>query len=76
MPDATGARLLSSQCAQCHGTNGYSVSSFDGLAGEADEVLEEMAEYHFKPNFGIMAAQAKAYTLDEYDDDDYDDDDD
>ncbi len=65
VPDATGARLLSAQCAQCHGTNGYSVSNFDGLAGEADEVIEEMAEYHSKPNDDIMAAQAKAYTLDE-----------
>lgn len=64
-PDPTGARLLSAQCAQCHGTNGYSVSSFESLAGEADEVYEEIAEYHLKTNYDIMAAQAKIYTLDE-----------
>ena len=61
-PDSTGARLLAAQCAQCHGTNGYSVSSFEGLAAEAGEVLEEILEYHYKSNYDIMAAQAKAYT--------------
>ena len=65
VPDLTGGRLMASQCAQCHGTNGYSVSGFEGLAGEADEIIEEIMEYHYKPNYDIMAAQAKTYSAEE-----------
>lgn len=48
-------RLLSSQCYQCHGTNGVSTNSWDSIAGENE--LDEM--------FGedeIMDAQAHGYT--------------
>ncbi len=51
-------RLLGSQCAQCHGTNGISVNKWDSIAGE-DKLHEEM----FEEGFGhIMTAQAKGYT--------------
>ena len=56
-PDA--GRLLGSQCAQCHGTNGVSVNEWDSIAGEG-EVLGE--SFDDEP---IMAAQAHGYTTEE-----------
>ena len=50
-------RLLGSQCAQCHGTNGVSVNKWDSIAGE-DKLHEEM----FEDDEPIMTAQAKGYT--------------
>lgn len=53
-------RLLGSQCAQCHGTNGISVNSWDSIAGEsnlADEIYED--------DEPIMMAQAHGYTDEE-----------
>ena len=51
-------RLLASGCFQCHGTNGISTNSWDGIAGE-DNLKEEM----FEEGAGhIMTAQAKGYT--------------
>lgn len=60
----TPGRLLASQCAQCHGTNGRSVSDIDGLAGEsAQEILEELREMKASADTGdIMHRQAKGYT--------------
>ena len=49
-------RLLGSQCAQCHGTNGVSSSSFDSIKGE-DNLYHEMYD-----DDEIMTAQAKGYT--------------
>lgn len=49
-------RLLGSQCAQCHGTNGVSTTDWDSIAGEndlADEIHDDDP---------IMSAQAKGYT--------------
>lgn len=38
-------RLLASQCAQCHGTNGQAVSGMDKLAGESEgEIYKELIE--------------------------------
>ncbi len=54
-------RLLGSQCAQCHGTNGVSVNKWDSIAGE-DKLHEEMFE---EGSGHIMTAQAKGYTLHE-----------
>lgn len=51
-------RLLASQCAQCHGTNGYSVNSWDSLVG-SDEVAREIYEYS---TAHIMGAQTIGYT--------------
>ncbi|MGB5672587.1 MAG: hypothetical protein WBM71_18785 [Sedimenticolaceae bacterium] len=39
--DATVNRLLASQCAQCHGTNGRAVSDMDGLSDESYKDLYE-----------------------------------
>lgn len=50
-------RLLGSQCAQCHGTNGISTNEWDSIAGE-DELEEEM----YEDEEPIMSAQAKGYT--------------
>ena len=81
---ATTGRLLVSQCAQCHGTNGRSVTSWDSITDEANELASEMFE-----EGGIMLAQAHGYTSTEIqamaawlgsqpnasnDDDDHDDD--
>ncbi|CAA6800508.1 MAG: Unknown protein [uncultured Sulfurovum sp.] len=56
---ADAGRLLGSQCAQCHGTNGVSVNDWDSIAGEndlADEIFDD------EP---IMSVQAHGYTTEE-----------
>lgn len=53
---ADAGRVLGSQCAQCHGTNGISVNEWDSIAGE-DELLNEI--FDDEP---IMNAQAHGYT--------------
>ena len=53
-------RLLGSQCAQCHGTNGVSSTEWDSIAGE-DELENEM----FEDDEPIMSAQAHGYTSEE-----------
>lgn len=56
-------RVLASQCAQCHGTDGYSRSDIDSLAGESyGEIVEEMTEMR-RSNDGndIMELQAHGY---------------
>ena len=57
---ANAGRLLGSQCAQCHGTNGVSTNEWDSIAGE-DNLLDEM----FEDDEPIMSAQAHGYTTDE-----------
>jgi len=56
---ANEGRLLGSQCAQCHGTNGISVNKWDSIAGE-DDLLDEI--FDDEP---IMNAQAHGYTNEE-----------
>lgn len=59
----TQGRLLASQCAQCHGTNGNSVNGWDSLAGEsASELIEEMREIKAGDEDPIMQAQAHGYS--------------
>lgn len=53
-------RLLGSQCAQCHGTNGISSNDWDSIAGE-DDLLDEI----YQDDEPIMDAQAHGYTEDE-----------
>jgi len=53
-------RLLGSQCAQCHGTNGVSVNSWDSIAGE-DNLEDEI----YEDDEPIMSAQAHGYTSEE-----------
>jgi len=57
-------RLLASQCAQCHGTDGQSVNSWDSLSGEsAAELIEEMMEFKSgAKSEPIMEAQAHGYS--------------
>lgn len=53
-------RLLGSQCAQCHGTNGVSSNEWDSIAGE-DNLVDEI----FEDDEPIMSAQAHGYTSEE-----------
>lgn len=57
-------RLLASQCAQCHGTDGRAVGDMDGLAGGSfNEIWEEMLDMKYSRDMGdIMHRQAKGYT--------------
>ncbi|MCH9741179.1 MAG: hypothetical protein K0U38_10150 [Epsilonproteobacteria bacterium] len=57
---ADAGRLLGSQCAQCHGTNGVSVNKWDSIAGE-DDLEDEI----FEDDEPIMSAQAHGYTSEE-----------
>ena len=58
----TAGRLLASQCAQCHGTDGHSLNGIDDLAGEGrGEIIEEMREMHADNDIDIMVFQAKGY---------------
>ncbi len=57
-------RLLASQCAQCHSTNGQAVSGMEKLAGESEgEIYKELIEMkaRIKPD-EIMHRQAAGYT--------------
>ena len=58
----SAGRLLASQCAQCHGTDGISVSGIESLAGESDEILEEMFEMKRSTRNRVMHLQAKGYS--------------
>ncbi|MEZ5929503.1 MAG: hypothetical protein R3C55_13620 [Parvularculaceae bacterium] len=63
---ASNARLLASQCAQCHGTNGRSVGGIDSLAGEEYfDLLDKLIDMS-RPGEtgGIMKHQAR-YTRDQ-----------
>lgn len=59
---AEPGRLLASQCAQCHGTNGAG-PGFDEIAGKsASELYNELREMKYRPVEGIMDRQARGYT--------------
>jgi sulfide dehydrogenase cytochrome subunit len=65
--DPTVNRMLASQCAQCHGTNGYSDNEIEGIAGEeAKDMFEDLVDMkgEDKPE-GIMDHQALGYTDDQ-----------
>lgn len=60
-------RLLASQCAQCHGTNGYSSNGIEGIAGEeAKDMFEDLADMKGEdaPE-NIMDHQALGYSNDQ-----------
>ncbi len=60
-------RLLASQCAQCHGTNGYSRNDFESIAGEeAKDMYEDLTDMkgEDRPE-NIMDHQALGYTDDQ-----------
>ena len=57
-------RLLASQCAQCHGTNGQAVAGMEKLAGESEsEIYGELIKMKasIKPD-EIMHRQAAGYS--------------
>jgi cytochrome c553 len=56
-------RLLASQCAQCHGTDGNSITDLERLAGgEANDVYNELRDMKRSDDSDIMAKQAKGYS--------------
>jgi sulfide dehydrogenase cytochrome subunit len=65
--DPTINRLLASQCAQCHGTNGYSVGGIDELAGEDfKDLYEDLADMQGEDRpEDIMDHQALGYSDDQ-----------
>ncbi len=65
--DMTVNRMLASQCAQCHGTNGYAVSDIDSLAGEeAKDLTEDLLDMRKEDRpESIMDHQALGYTEDQ-----------
>ena len=60
-------RLLAAQCAQCHGTDGNSITDIERLAGEsASDLLGELLDMkHSGDTDDIMIRQAKGYTDEE-----------
>lgn len=61
-----GARLLASQCFQCHGMNGISITGIDSIAGDsAAHLVKEMLEMKYSTKVDIMHYQAKGYSEDE-----------
>ena len=52
-------RLLASQCAQCHGTNGVG-PGFEQIAGK--DLFNDLIEMKYRPIEGIMDRQARGYT--------------
>ncbi len=58
--ESEDARLLASQCAQCHGTNG---TGMETLAGESyGELIDELNEMKQKTDLDIMHLQARGYS--------------
>ena len=56
-------QLLSSMCAQCHGTNGHAVSGFESISGRnAKEIYKSLLEMSQRRPEGIMDLQARAFT--------------
>ena len=56
---AEPGRLLASQCAQCHGTNGAG-PGFEEIAGK--DIFNDLIEMKYRPIEGIMERQARGYT--------------
>ena len=65
--DPTVNRLLASQCAQCHGTNGYAVGDMDGLSDESyKDLYEDLMDMRGEDQpEDIMDHQAMGYTGDQ-----------
>ena len=64
--DMTVNRLLASQCAQCHGTNGHAVGDMDGLSDESyKDLYEDLMDMRSEDRpEDIMDHQALGYTND------------
>ena len=65
--DPTINRLLASQCAQCHGTNGHAVGDMDGLSDESfKDLYEDLMDMQSEDRpEDIMDHQALGYTEDQ-----------
>ena len=65
--DPTINRLLASQCAQCHGTDGHAVRGIVGLNDESPKDLyEDLRDMRKEDRLaGIMDHQALGYTPDQ-----------
>ena len=65
--DTAVNRLLASQCAQCHGTNGHAVGDFESIAGEeAKDLYEDLMDMRREDQpENIMDHQALGYTEDQ-----------
>jgi cytochrome c553 len=65
--DMTVNRLLASQCAQCHGTDGFAVGDIDSLAGESTkDLIEDLNDMRNEDQpEDIMDHQALGYTEDQ-----------
>ena len=62
----SAGRLLASQCAQCHGTDGVSKTGIDSLVGESrNEIIKEMRKMKNSTSHKIMNLQAKGYTTEQ-----------
>ena len=59
---AESGRLLASQCAQCHGTNGAG-PGFEDIAGK--DIFNDLIDMKYRPIEGIMDRQARGYTDDQ-----------
>ena len=57
--NAEPGRLLASQCAQCHGTNGGG-PGFEQIAGK--DIFNDLIDMKYRPIEGIMDRQARGYT--------------
>lgn len=58
---SAGRLLVATQCAQCHGTDGYSVTRIDSIAGESySELMEETVEDANEPG-ELMGFHGGAY---------------
>lgn len=59
-------RLLASQCAQCHGTEGQAVGDMDGLAGEEfQDLYDKLLDFKRKDDHDVMHYQIQGYTEDQ-----------
>ena len=58
----SAGRLLASQCAQCHGTDGISTSGIESLAGESGEIRGELSSMKRSTRNRVMHLQAKGYS--------------
>jgi len=60
---ASDARLLASQCAQCHGTTGNTLGDFDSIAGESfSELYDELMEMKAEDKNEVMHKQIQGYS--------------
>ncbi len=67
--DMTINRMLASQCAQCHGTNGNAVGDIDKLTDESyKDLVEDLTDMRNEDRpEGIMDHQALGYSDDQID---------